>query len=100
LTILAQSYLTANTNNLVFTMTGSGTVSILLWNSTSATIQTKIGLVPSGNSVGNTSWIDGPFLDGYQPLSREGIPLNTGDMIYVNPSAAGVSCTILGVSPT
>ena len=101
MTIFAQSYLTPNSDVLVYTATAACTVSVLAWNSNSTgSVQIKIGLVPSGGSVSTSSWVDGPFVDAYQPLTREGIPLAAGDMVYLRTSGAGVSVSVVGVSPT
>ena len=96
--ILAQADLTANTNNLVLTLASPATVNVLIANRTGAKINVSIALVPSGTSApANPHWIESSFpLDGNMPLERGGIPLNTGDQVFVNPSASGVSCTVVG----
>ena len=48
MTILAQSDLTANTNNLVLSLAAAATVNILLCNRTSANILVSLALVPAG----------------------------------------------------
>ncbi len=99
MSILAQADLTPNTNNLVLALAAAATVNILIANRTGATINVSLAIVPSGTSApANRHWIEYQLaLDGNEPLERGGIPLNTGDQIFVNPSAAGVSCSVVGI---
>ena len=97
--ILGQLDCTANINNLVVALAAAATVNVLIVNRTSTTITVSLAIVPSGTSApGNAHWIEYLVgLDGYQPLERGGIPLNAGDQVFVNPSAAGVGCTVVGL---
>lgn len=97
--ILAQADLTASTNNLVLSLAAAATVNILLTNRSSSIINVSLALVPSpGGAPTNQHWIEFNLsLDPDQPLERGGIPLASGDAIYVNPSGAGVSCTVVGI---
>lgn len=98
MTILADmSALTGGSDNLVFTATGTVVISIFAWNSTANPVQVKLGIVRNGQSLGAGSWFDGPMLDGLCPLSREGIPLNSGDLVYIHPSATGINGGVVGL---
>jgi hypothetical protein len=98
--IFGQMDLTASTNNLVVALGAAATVNILLCNRTSAIIVVSVAIVPSGTgSPANQHWIEFNLsLDPDQPLERDGIPLNTGDQVFVNPAAAGVSCSVIGIN--
>jgi hypothetical protein len=98
--IFGQADLTANSNNLVVALGAAATVNILLCNRTSNIITVSVAIVPSGTSVpANQHWIEFALsLDPDQPLERGGIPLNTGDQVFVNPSASGVSCSVIGIN--
>jgi hypothetical protein len=100
MTILAQSDLTANTNNLVLALAAAATVNILLANRTGNAVNVSLAVVPSGTgSPGNQHWIEYQLpLDGNMPLERGGIPLGTGDQIFVNPSGPGVGCTVVAIN--
>jgi hypothetical protein len=97
--ILGQADLTANANNLVLALSAAATVNILLVNRTTSIIDVSVALVPSGTgSPANQHWIEYQLdLDPDQPLERGGIPLGIGDQIFVNPSATGVSVTVVGI---
>lgn len=98
--ILGQADLTANTNNLVVALSAAATVNILLCNRSSSIINVSVAIVPSGTGApGNQHWIEYQLqLDPDQPLERGGIPLNSGDQVFVNPSAGGVSCSVVGIN--
>lgn len=97
--ILGQMDLTAATNNLVVTLVAAATVNILVTNRTSSVINVSVAIVPSGTgSPANQHWIEfNTALDPDQPLERGGIPLGTGDQVFVNPAGAGVSCSVVGL---
>jgi hypothetical protein len=97
--IYGQSDLTASINNLVVAMPVAATVNILIVNRTSTTITVSLAIVPSGTSVpGNANWIEYQVgVDGNQPLERGGIPIGAGDQVFCLPSAAGVSCSVVGL---
>jgi hypothetical protein len=100
MSIFGQMDLTANTNNLVVALGAAATVNILVCNRTSSAINVSVAIVPSGTgSPGNQHWIEFSLsLDPDQPLERGGIPLATGDQVFVNPSASGVSCSVIGIN--
>jgi len=95
--ILGQADLAANTNTLVGTIPAPGaTVNVLAVNRTANPIPYSLALVPYGGTIGNSSWIEyATPLDGNQILERGGIPLSTGDMIYVKAASTGVSVTVV-----
>jgi len=97
--ILGQSDLSAGTNNLVVALTAAATVNILIVNRTANSVNVSVAIVPSGTGApGNQHWIENNLsLDGYQPLERGGIPLGAGDQVFVNPSAGGLSCSVVGI---
>jgi hypothetical protein len=97
--IFAQADLTANSNNLVVALAAAATVNIMLSNRTGGAITVSVAIVPSGTGApGNQHWIEYSLqLDGNEPLERGGIPLSTGDQIFCNPSAPGVSCSVVGI---
>jgi hypothetical protein len=97
--ILAQLDLTTSINNLVATMGAAATVNILLTNRTNVAINVSVALVPVGTGVpAAMHWIDYQVpLDAHMALERTGIPLAMGDQVFVNPSATGVSCSVIGL---
>jgi hypothetical protein len=97
--IFAQADLAAGTNNLVVALAAAATVNILLSNRTGSPVSVSVAIVPSGTGApGNQHWIEYSLqLDGNEPLERGGIPLSTGDQVFINPSAPGVSCSVVGI---
>ena len=96
--IFGQFDLASATNTLVATAPAQGaTVNVLLCNRTTNTIAVSVGIVPFGGSLTVVSWIEYQTpVDGNQILERGGIPLASGDMVYVNPTATGMSCSVVG----
>ena len=103
MTIFAQSDVTASTNVLVWTASAAATVNILAANRTANTIGVSIALVKAGNSppanptVGSAWIVAGNQLDGNQMLEKGGLPIDTGDMVYLYASGAGISATVTGI---
>ena len=81
-------------------LTANATVNILLANRTAAAIEVSVYIVPSGTSspaVKHAIHFN-EQLDGYNVLERGGIPLNAGDLIFINPGAVGISCSVVALS--
>jgi hypothetical protein len=99
MSILAQADITPNTNNLVVSLASAATVNILLCNRSGAVVGVSLAIVPSGTgSPANKHWIEYLLaLDPNQPFERDGIPLGAGDQIFVNATAAGISCSVVGL---
>ena len=99
MSIFAQSDLTANTNNLVVALSAAATCNILITNRTANTVKVSLAIVPVGTAVPAAQhWIEYQVpLDANLPLERGGIPLGTGDQVFINPSAAGVSVSVVGI---
>lgn len=97
--IFAQADLAANTNNLVVALAAAATVNVLIANRTGSPVNVSLAIVPSGTGApANQHWIEYSLqLDGNEPLERGGIPLAQGDQVFVNPSAPGVSCSVVGI---
>lgn len=97
--LIAQADLAANTDNVVFTIDVNRTINILICNRTASPVNIKIGLLPNGTSSTSTlCWIDYAVpLDANCALERNGLPLGAGDKIIVNPGAAGISCSVVGI---
>jgi len=97
--ILGQSDLPASpTKTSVATIGASGaTVNILMTNRTDTNINVTVWLVPNGTSVpANQHQIEAATqIDPHQVLERGGIPLSSGDQVFVMPSATGISCTVV-----
>lgn len=100
MSIFGQADLTANTNNLVVALGAAATINILLCNRTSSIINVSVAIVPSGTGApANQHWVEYNLsLDPDQPLERGGIPLSTGDQVFINPTASGVSCSVVGIN--
>ena len=98
--IFGQADLTANANNLVVALGAAATVNILVCNRTSNIVNVSVAIVPSGTGAPAVQhWIEFNLaLDPDQPLERDGIPLSTGDQVFINPSAAGVSASVIGIN--
>lgn len=99
MSLLAQADITANTDTLVLALSGAATVNILIANRAASKVNIRLALVPSGTPAPLAQHYieyDMP-LDANQPLERGGIPLNTGDQIFVRTSAPSVSCTVVGL---
>jgi hypothetical protein len=100
MTILAQADLTASTNNLVASMVGPSTINVLLCNRTNGAVNVSMALVPTGVGAPTVvHWVEYQLpLDANMSLERTGIPLGTGDQVFVNPSGSGVSCSVIGLA--
>jgi hypothetical protein len=99
MTILAQADLAASTDTLVYTAAAATTVNLLFCNRTTAPINLKVYLVPNGTSspaVKHAIEYNLSF-DGGCWKERNGIPLATGDQVFANPAAAGISMSIVGL---
>jgi hypothetical protein len=99
MSILGQSDVPASTNTSVATMAAAATVNVLLANRTANAIAVSIAVVPSGTgSPANQHWIvyQQP-LDGNQMLEKGGIPLLTGDQVFVYTGAVGISASVIGL---
>lgn len=97
MSILGQQYLPASTNTTFTVPAGGGTLNILMCNQNSGTqVAVSVALVPNGGSISTASWIEWLTpIDPNQVLERGGIPLGAGDMVVINPAAAGVSVSVV-----
>lgn len=100
MTIFAQADLSASTNNLVYAGAANETVNILICNRTTAAINVTVYLVPNGTASPTAMHAIeyNLALDGNCRLERTGIPISTGDQVFINPAAAGVSVSIVGLN--
>jgi hypothetical protein len=100
--ILGQADLTALTNNLVATASdpNGDSMEIRLCNRTSQAIKVSVALVPSGTSAPAAQhWITYNFsIDSNCDRVMNPVTGPNNAQIFANPSAAGVSCTVIGVA--
>lgn len=91
-------------NNLVYTVAGGpaslgATVNIRFTNRNSSTAYITCAIVPSAGSISVASVIEwNATIDAYLTLEELNIPLGTGDKIYANPSASGITCCVWGLN--
>ncbi len=91
----------ATTNTLVYTVPASKLAScnMNLCNRTGSAVTVRLGVVPSGDTIGADHWIEyDTSIPANGVLERTGFVLAAGDKVYVYASASSaITCVITGI---
>lgn len=98
--IYGQEDCTASTNNSIISggLSFNAAININLCNRSGAAVVVSLYIVLASDATpANKHLWESVSIDAGCTLERTGIPLSTGDLIFVNPAASGISCTVVGL---